>query len=231
MYLSNQTPFPGEISLSTACPGSVEAAVAAIRAGRPVIVQDDENRENEADLVMAAQCVTVPWMARFIRDCSGIVCLCLDRRIADRLDLPPMVSANTSRYGTAFTVSIEARLGVTTGVSAADRVATVLTAVAEGARAGDLARPGHIFPLRAHDRRVLGRRGHTEGSVLLAELAGLRPAAILCELMNDDGTMMRDEQINAYAAREGLTIVSIAALAEYAEAKLRTGVDDLASAG
>ena len=189
------------------------AAIAAIRAGRPVIVLDDDDREDEADLIMAAQHVTAAWMTRFIHDCSGIVCLCLDNATADRLELPPMVAANGSRHGTPFTVSIEARHGVTTGVSAADRCVTVLMAAAENARAEDLVRPGHIFPLRAHDRRVHGRRGHTEGAVLLAELAGLRPAAILCELMNPDGTMMRGQAVRDYAARHDLVITSIAALA------------------
>lgn len=125
-----------------------------------------------------------------------------------------MVASNSSRHGTPFTVSIEARHGVTTGVSAADRVVTVLTAVADNARADDLVRPGHVFPLRAHDRRLAGRRGHTEGAVLLAELAGLKPAAILCELMNADGTMMRGDEIRAYARQAGLVVVAIADLAE-----------------
>ncbi|MCE1238571.1 MAG: 3,4-dihydroxy-2-butanone-4-phosphate synthase [Azonexaceae bacterium] len=202
-----------DISLNTR--QQLQRAIAAIRAGRPVIVLDDESREDEADLIMAAELVSASWMARFIRDCSGIVCLCLDNRIADRLELPLMVSDNGSRHGTPFTVSIEARHGVTTGVSAADRTVTVLTACAENARAEDLVRPGHIFPLRAHDRRVHGRRGHTEGAVMLAELAGLRPAAILCELMNDDGTMMRGAQLRDYAARNDLVVTSIAALADY----------------
>lgn len=201
-----------DISLNTR--QQLQRAINAIRAGRPVIVLDDESREDEADLIMAAELVSASWMARFIRDCSGIVCLCLDNRIADRLELPLMVSDNGSRHGTPFTVSIEARHGVTTGVSAADRTVTVLTACAENARAEDLVRPGHIFPLRAHDRRVHGRRGHTEGAVMLAELAGLRPAAILCELMNDDGTMLRGAQLRDYAARNDLVVTSIAALAD-----------------
>jgi 3,4-dihydroxy 2-butanone 4-phosphate synthase len=204
-----------ESTSRAACQHQVGLAINAIRAGNPVILLDDDDRENEADLVMAAQHVTVPWMARFIHDCSGIVCLCLDNRIADRLELPPMVGHNTNRHGTPFTVSLEARHGVTTGVSAADRTVTVLLAAAENARAEDFARPGHIFPLRAHDKRVHGRRGHTEGSVLLAELAGLPAAAILCELMNEDGSMMRGQPVRDYAERHGLVIVSIAALAEY----------------
>jgi 3,4-dihydroxy 2-butanone 4-phosphate synthase len=203
----------------TRLPSSLQDAVAAIAAGRPVILVDDIDRENEADLVMAAEHVTPQWMARFIRDCSGIVCLCLDHEAADRLDLPMMTAHNTNAHGTPFTVSIEARTGVTTGVSALDRTSTVLAAVRDGAQASDLARPGHIFPLRAHDRRVLGRRGHTEGSVTLAELAGLKPAAILCELMNEDGTMMRGATLAEYAARHQLVTVSVAALAEHLQQK------------
>ncbi len=191
---------------------SVESAIQAIRAGRPVVLLDDEDRENEADLIMAAELVNVPWMTKFIRHCSGIVCLCLDNRVADSLELPLMVLDNTSRHQTPFTISIDARHGITTGVSAPDRVATVLAAVQEGAHAEDLVRPGHIFPLRAHCDRLKGRRGHTEGAVLLAELAGLRPAAILCELMDNEGAMLRGEQVYRYAAREGLPVISIEAL-------------------
>jgi 3,4-dihydroxy 2-butanone 4-phosphate synthase len=131
-----------------------------------------------------------------------------------------MVENNTSRHGTPFTVSLEAKHGVTTGVSAADRTVTVLLAAAENARAEDFSRPGHIFPLRAHDERVQGRRGHTEGAVLITELAGLRPAAILCELMNEDGSMMRGLQVRDYAKRHGLVIVSIAALSDFTAHRL-----------
>jgi len=198
---------------------AVAAAVATIRSGRPVVVTDDPDREDEADLVMAADHMSVPWMARFIHDCSGIVCLCLDHETADRLELAPMVGANTSRHGTPFTVSIEARQGVTTGVSAADRVTTIRAAVARDAKASDLVRPGHIFPLRAHPERVLGRRGHTEATVRLAELAGLRPAGVLCELMNPDGTMMRGQQVRDYAEVHGLPIVSVAELAAHMQAE------------
>lgn len=198
---------------------SLQQAIAEIAAGRPVILVDDTDRENEADLVMAAEHVTPQWMARFIRDCSGIVCLCLDREAADRLDLPMMTAHNTNAHGTPFTVSIEARTGVTTGVSALDRATTVLAAIRDGAQASDLARPGHIFPLRAHDARVLGRRGHTEGSVSLAELAGLKPAAILCELMNEDGTMMRGATLAEYAANHGFVTVSVAEIADHLQQK------------
>lgn len=210
--IPSAAPLPNVAATGT---DRVLEAVHSIRAGLPVVLLDDDDRENEADLVMAAQHVTVPWMNRFIRDCSGIVCLCLDNRIADRLELPPMVARNTSRHGTPFTVSLEAKHGVTTGVSAADRTVTVLLAAAENARAEDFSRPGHVFPLRAHDERVLGRRGHTEGAVLIAELAGLRPAAILCELMNDDGSMMRGRQVIDYARRHGLVMVSVAALVDH----------------
>ena len=200
---------------AVAATDKVAEAINAIRLGKPVIMLDDDSRENEADLIMAAQHVTVPWMTRFIRDCSGIVCLCLDNRIADHLGLPLMVENNTSQHGTPFTVSVEAKHGVTTGVSAADRTVTVKLAADENARAEDFSRPGHIFPLRAHDRRVLGRRGHTEGAVLIAELAGLRSAAILCELMNGDGSMMRGQQVRDYAESHDLVIVSIDSLAAY----------------
>ena len=206
------------IDLSLRFP-AVAAAVAAIRSGRPVIVTDDVDREDEADLIMAAEHITVPWMARFIQDCSGIVCLCLDHDIADRLELAPMVGSNTSRHGTPFTVSIEARHGVTTGVSAADHVTTIRAAVAPQAQADDLVRPGHVFPLRAHAERVLGRRGHTEATVRLSELAGLRPAGVLCELMNPDGTMMRGQQVRNYAEVHALPIVSVAELAAHMQAE------------
>lgn len=181
-----------------------------MREGRPVILMDDFDRENEADLIIAAEKITDQTMAFLIRECSGIVCLCLPDEAIGRLQLPPMVTSNDSRYGTAFTVSIEARQGVTTGVSAADRVTTIRAAIAEGAQPGDLAKPGHVFPLRARPNGVLDRRGHTEGSVDLAVLAGLKPAAVLCELMNEDGTMARGEQITKFASLHAMPILTIA---------------------
>lgn len=193
----------------------VQQALNAMRAGRPVVLFDDDDRENEADLIVAAQCLTVDTMAQLIRDCSGIVCLCLTEEVADRLDLPPMTVHNGSRHGTAFTVSIEAREGVSTGVSAADRLRTVQTAIREDAQPKDLARPGHVFPLRARTGGVLARRGHTEGSVDLARMTGLRPAAVLCELMNPDGTMMRRSEALAYAERHGLPDLTIEELVAY----------------
>lgn len=190
-------------------------ALDAMREGRPVVLMDDADREDEADLIVAAEKLTVPAMAMLIRDCSGIVCLCLTRETTQKLQLPPMVPQNESRYGTAFTVSIEAREGVTTGVSAQDRVTTIRAAIADGAKPDDLARPGHVFPLCANDRGVLGRRGHTEGAVDLARLAGLKPAGVLCELMNPDGTMARGADITRFATMHDLPVITIEDLVAY----------------
>ena len=189
---------------------AVDAAVEALRAGRGVLLSDDSDREDEADLIYPAQTATDSDMARLIRDGSGIVCLCLPGWKADELDLPPMVDRNTSRHGTAFTVSIEAARGVTTGVSAADRVRTVRAAVAEGARPDDLARPGHVFPLRGRDGGIAERPGHTEGSIELVRAAGFPPFALLCELTNPDGTMAKGNQVEEYSRTHGLPRVSIA---------------------
>lgn len=203
-------------------------ALHQLRLGRPVIVLDDADRENEADLIVAADKLTVPVMAQLIRDGSGIVCLCLPGEALDALELPQMAVRNGSRFSTAFTVSIEAREGVSTGVSAADRVTTIRAACAPGAQPADLVSPGHVFPLRAQPGGVLARRGHTEGSVDLARLAGLRAAGVLCELMNPDGTMMRGEQLDRYAAVHGLVALTIAELAEHLQAQ--TGTEGLARA-
>jgi 3,4-dihydroxy 2-butanone 4-phosphate synthase len=192
--------------------GRIAAAIEATQAGIPVILLDDFDRENEADLIVAAEKLTNETMAVMIRECSGIVCLCLSADKVRALDLPPMAQENGSRYGTPFTVSIEAREGVTTGVSAQDRVTTIRTAIAPDARPQDLVRPGHVFPLRANPAGVLGRKGHTEGSVDLAILAGLQPASVLCELMNPDGTMMRGEAIEQFARERGYPILTIAEL-------------------
>jgi 3,4-dihydroxy 2-butanone 4-phosphate synthase len=192
--------------------GRIAAALEATRAGIPVILLDDFDRENEADLIVAADKLTVETMAVLIRECSGIVCLCLSADKVRALDLPPMAPENGSRYGTPFTVSIEAREGVTTGVSAQDRVTTIRTAIADYAKPDDLVRPGHVFPLRANPAGVLGRKGHTEGSVDLAILAGLPPASVLCELMNEDGSMMRGEAIERFARERGYPILTIAEL-------------------
>lgn len=206
--------------LFTAQPFAVRLATALhhLRLGRPVILMDDFDRENEADLIVSAERLTVPVMAQLIRDCSGIVCLCLDDQAIDRLGLAPMVVQNESRYQTAFTVSIEAKEGVTTGVSAVDRVTTIHRAIDASQPPGAIVSPGHVFPLRAQPGGVLARRGHTEGSVDLAVLAGLAPAAVLCELMNDDGTMMRGPSLERYATRHGLVALTIAELADHRQA-------------
>jgi len=196
-------------------PPRIAAALDAMRAGRPVVLQDDDDRENEADLIVAAEKLTDATMALLIHECSGIVCLCLPDAKVRALELSPMAAANGSRYGTAFTVSIEAREGVTTGVSAADRVTTIRAAIADQAKPGDIVRPGHVFPLRAMPGGVLARRGHTEGTVDLAILAGLKPAGVLCELMNADGTMTRGAQVERFAKEHGLPMLTIAELVEF----------------
>jgi len=185
----------------------LRAALAALKLGQPLVLLDDEDRENEADLIIAAESITEPVMARMIRDCSGIVCLCLTPESVDALGLPQMTARNRSRNGTAFTVTIEARDGVSTGVSAADRITTVRAALSGDPAA--LVSPGHMFPLRADPRGVLGRRGHTEGSVDLARLAGFAPAALLCELMHEDGSMMRGDAALAYARQHGWPLLTI----------------------
>jgi 3,4-dihydroxy 2-butanone 4-phosphate synthase len=190
-------------------------AAEALRAGRPVLLTDDHNRENEADLIVAASRLTEPVMALLIRECSGIVFLCLPPEAVERLRLPPMVSHNQSRHGTAFTVSIEARRGVSTGVSAADRLTTVRAAISPDAQPDDLVSPGHVFPLRAEAGGVLARRGHTEGSIDLCDLAGLPRAAVLCELMNPDGSMARGGQVSAFALTHGIPVLSIADLVQW----------------
>jgi 3,4-dihydroxy 2-butanone 4-phosphate synthase/GTP cyclohydrolase II len=193
----------------------VEEVVAEMRAGRMVILVDEEDRENEGDLVLAADHVTpeaINFMARFGR---GLICLTLTRERCERLRLPPMVARNGTKMGTAFTVSIEAATGVTTGISAADRARTVQAAVARNAQPEDLVQPGHIFPLQAVDGGVLMRAGHTEAGCDLAAMAGLTPAAVICEIMKDDGTMARLPDLQAFAAEHGLKIGTIADLIEY----------------
>lgn len=198
-------------------PPRIAAALAALREGRAVVLQDDHDRENEADLIVAAERLTDETMALLIRECSGIVCLCLTDEKVRALELPPMAQLNESKNGTAFTVSIEARAGVTTGVSAADRVTTIRAATADNASPHDIVRPGHVFPLRAAPGGVLARRGHTEGTVDLAILAGLKPAGVLCELMNPDGTMTRGADVERFAAQHGLPMLTIAELVAFRE--------------
>ena len=206
-----------EIFFSALTPAEerIQQALEDIRQGKPVLVMDDFDRENEADLIVAAETLTVETMARMIRDGSGIVCLCLTDELADHLELPPMVADNSSQFKTAFTITIEAAEGVTTGVSAKDRTTTVKTAIKDGAIASDLNRPGHVFPLRARKGGVLERRGHTEGTIDLARLAGLKPSGVLCELTNPDGTMATGIQVLAYAQTHHLTVITIDEIAQY----------------
>ncbi len=194
---------------------TIETAIEEIRQGKMVILVDDEDRENEGDLTMAAEKVTpeaINFMARYGR---GLICLTLTAEKCEKLRLRPMVENNTSAFSTAFTVSIEAKKGVTTGISAADRAHTILTAVADDATSDDLSRPGHIFPLRAKNGGVLVRTGQTEGSVDLARLAGLKPAGVICEIMNDDGTMARMPNLKKFAREHGIKICAIRDLIAY----------------
>lgn len=187
----------------------MENALSALRAGGGVLVVDDLDRENEGDMIFPAQSLTSQQMALLIREGSGIVCLCLPPERVEALDLAPMVADNTSRFQTAFTVSVEAARGVTTGVSAVDRVTTVRAAIADQAQPQDLARPGHVFPLRARSGGVLERPGHTEATVDLMRLAGLKPYGVLCELTNPDGTMARLPEIMAFGRERGLPVLTV----------------------
>ena len=193
----------------------IEEVIEDIQAGKMVILVDDEDRENEGDLCMAAEAVTpeaINFMARYGR---GLICLTLDRAQVKKLDLPMMVKKNKSPFETGFTVSIEARTGVTTGISAADRARTIQVAVNTAAKPEDIVSPGHIFPLRARRGGVLERTGQTEGSVDLARLAGMMPAGVICEIMKDDGTMARMPDLEAFAAEHGMKIATIADLVAY----------------
>lgn len=194
---------------------SIPEVMDELRAGRMIILVDDEDRENEGDLVAAAELVTadtINFMAKYAR---GLVCLALTGDKCDSLSLHPQTSDNTTRLGTAFTVSVDARDGITTGISAADRAHTILTVVDDDTKAADLARPGHVFPLRAREGGVLVREGQTEGAVDIMRIAGLKPAGVICEIMNEDGTMARMPQLLEYRADHGLKITSIAKLIEY----------------
>ncbi len=194
---------------------SIEQAIEDIKAGKMVILVDDEDRENEGDLTIAAEKVTpeiINFMARYGR---GLICLSMTGEKLDSLNLPMMVKDNTSPFNTGFTVSIEARRGVTTGISAADRATTILTAIADDTKPSDLVRPGHIFPLRARKGGVMVRAGQTEGSVDLARLAGLKPAGVICEIMDEDGTMSRMPSLEIFSEEHGIGICTIADLIEY----------------
>ena len=201
--------------MRTSATERVHRALEDIRAGRMVILVDDEDRENEGDLVLAGEKCTPEAINFMAKHARGLICLTLTEETVKRLDLPMMTSDNQSARTTAFTVSIEARTGVTTGISAADRARTVQVAVDPNSQPGDLVTPGHIFPLRARPGGVLQRTGHTEGSVDLARLAGLEPAGVICEIMNDDGTMARVPDLTLFAEKHGLRILTIADLIQY----------------
>jgi 3,4-dihydroxy 2-butanone 4-phosphate synthase len=208
------------IDTPTASPHAIELApvpevLQAIRAGRPVLVLDDADRENEADLICAAELLKPEVMAMMIREGSGIVCLCMLPDKASELKLRPMVEVNRSRHATAFTQSIEASHGISTGVSAADRVQTIQCALRSTLERSEIVSPGHVFPLVARPGGVLERQGHTEASIDLARLAGLYPAGVLCELMNPDGSMARGEQVTAFAQRHGLLCTTVEAITEF----------------
>ena len=194
---------------------TTEEAIKEIKAGRMVILVDDEDRENEGDLTMAAEAVTpeaINFMAKYGR---GLICLSMTGEKIDSLNLPLMVEHNTSKYQTGFTVSIEARCGVTTGISAADRATTILTAVSDDAEPTDLVRPGHVFPLRGRNGGVIVRAGQTEGSIDLSRLAGLKPAGVICEIMDEDGTMARMPALEKFSEKHGIGLCTIADLIEY----------------
>ncbi|VFP83984.1 3,4-dihydroxy-2-butanone 4-phosphate synthase [Candidatus Erwinia haradaeae] len=190
-------------------------AIDALSSGCGIMILDDENRENEGDMVFAAENMTVEQMALSIRYGSGIVCLCLNEKRLKQLEIPMMVHNNTSAYGTGFTVTIEAAKGVTTGVSAADRLTTIRAAISDHARPSDLNRPGHIFPLRAQAGGVLTRLGHTEATIDLVTLAGCKPAGVLCELTNDDGSMARAPEVIFFARQHQMPVVTIQDLVTY----------------
>lgn len=193
----------------------VERALSFLKVGKGVLLLDDQDRENEADVIFSAHLMSEQDMALMIRYCSGVICLCLTNEKADHLDLPYMVHENTSQFQTPFTISIEAAKGVTTGLSASDRLATVRAGSDRNAQKSDLVRPGHIFPLRAKNGGVLERNGHTEGSVDLMKLAGLPPEAVLCELMNEDGTMARLPEAQTFATAHKMTVLTIEDIVYY----------------
>jgi len=194
---------------------TIETALLEIAAGRPVVVVDDEDRENEGDLIFAAEHATQELLAFTVRYSSGVICVSMDEERADKLDLPPMTAVNQDRKGTAFTVSVDARDGISTGISAADRAHTIRLLSGPGTTADELTRPGHVFPLRARPGGVVERPGHTEAGVDLSRLAGLNPVGVLVEIVNDDGTMARLPELRVFARQHGLALISIADLIAY----------------
>ncbi|CAL1328972.1 3,4-dihydroxy-2-butanone-4-phosphate synthase [Candidatus Providencia siddallii] len=193
----------------------VENAIIDLQKKKGVLVIDDENRENEGDIIFAAETITIKQMAFAINYSSGIICLCITENRRKQLNIPMMVKNNTSKNQTAFTVSIEAANGITTGVSAADRVKTIHTAIADNANPSDINHPGHVFPLLGCKNGVLNRRGHTEASIDLATIAGFKPAGVLCELTNNDGTMARTHDVIKFAKKHKMTVMTIDDLVKY----------------
>jgi len=206
---------PAPLSAAPDIHGSLEAALEQLRRGGMVVVCDDPDRENEGDLCVAAQFVTAETIAFMAREARGLICLSLPSERCDHLDLPLMVPSNNGCEATGFTVSIEARTGVTTGISAADRARTIQVAMHEESRPDDLIRPGHVFPLRARPGGVLERRGQTEAAVDLTRLAGLQPGGVLCEVVNPDGTMARGLELQAFCRRHDLPVVTVDQLATH----------------
>ena len=210
--MSKVLPMPGKPGGPASALSPIGEILAELKAGRMVVIMDDEDRENEGDLIMAAEHATAEAVAFMIRHTSGIICVPMEEEQLTRLDLPQMVPVNSESHRTAFTVSVDLRAGTTTGVSSGDRAATIRALADASSRAADFARPGHIFPLRARRGGVLVRAGHTEASVDLCRLAGLKPAGVLCEVMNDDGTMARRPQLQEFAQHHGLKMGTIADL-------------------
>ncbi|MBX4861173.1 3,4-dihydroxy-2-butanone-4-phosphate synthase [Rhizobium sophorae] len=207
---------------------TIEDAISAIASGKMVVVVDDQNRENEGDIVVAADAVTPETIAFMMTHARGLVCIAMEGQRLDALDIPLMVPNNTESHKTAFTVSVDYLKGTTTGISAADRAATVRALVDDRAKADEFARPGHIFPLRANPSGVLGRPGHTEAAVDLARLAGRIPAGVICEVANDDGTMSRLPELTLFAERHNLPLVTIEDLVAYLDRQVARDIREVA---
>lgn len=207
---------------------TIEDAISAIASGKMVVVVDDQNRENEGDIVVAADAVTPETIAFMMTHARGLVCIAMEGERLDALDIPLMVPNNTESHKTAFTVSVDYLKDTTTGISAADRAATVRALVDDRAKPVDFARPGHIFPLRANPRGVLGRPGHTEAAVDLARLAGKTPAGVICEVANDDGTMSRLPELTLFAERHNLPLVTIEDLVAYLDRQVARDIREVA---
>jgi 3,4-dihydroxy 2-butanone 4-phosphate synthase/GTP cyclohydrolase II len=216
----------GALGLST-----VDEAIVAIAAGRPVIVADDEHRENEGDVILSAELATPEWIAWTVAHSSGFICAPVSVEIADALDLPPMVAHNEDVRGTAYTVTVDAAVGVTTGISAHDRARTLRVLADPASVRDDLHRPGHVVPLRARPGGVRERAGHTEAAIDLVTAAGLRPAAAICEIVDEDGSMMRLPGLVGLGARAGVPVITIAALVEWLDAADRAAAESAPTEG